>query len=51
MTDDGRAPHAMTVEEIQRLIGSLFLEIDYLRRQNAALREQLEGIGKAETRP
>jgi hypothetical protein len=39
-------PKPLSVDEIHRLIGSLFLEIDYLRRQNAALRAYIESLGQ-----
>jgi hypothetical protein len=39
-------PKPLTSDEIQRLVGSLFLEIDYLRRQNAAMRQYIDSLGQ-----
>jgi hypothetical protein len=41
-------PKPVTMEDIYRLIGALHLEIEVLRRQNAALREHLAAHGVTE---
>ena len=38
------APTPLTQEDIHRLIGALFLEIDVLRRHNAALKQYIESL-------
>ena len=38
------APKPLTQDDIHKLIGALFLEIDVLRRQNAALKQYIESI-------
>jgi hypothetical protein len=35
---------AFTIEEVHRLIGALTLELDQVRRENLALRAQLEHL-------
>jgi hypothetical protein len=41
MTEMPPTPRALTLEDVQKLVGSLMLEIDQLRRENALLRAEL----------
>jgi hypothetical protein len=34
-------PVGLTIEDVQRIVGRLFLELELLRRENAALRAEL----------
>ena len=40
-TNDG--PKPVTVEDVQKMLGAMMMEIEVLRRENASLREQLSG--------
>ena len=42
MTEDLLALKPLSMDDVHKLIGALYLEIDMLRRQNLALRAHLE---------
>lgn len=41
-------PKPVTMEDVYKLVGALYLEIEVLRRQNQHLREQLAARGVTE---
>jgi len=40
------APRPITMDDVQRIIGAMALELEMLRRENAALREALAQNGQ-----
>ena len=43
MTTEAPAPRPITMEDVQRMLGAMTLEIEMLRRENASLRDTLNG--------
>jgi regulator of replication initiation timing len=48
--DNSTTPRPVTVEDVQRMIGSMMLEIEVLRRENAQLRKIVEDNNLSETK-